>query len=616
MAGRIPQGFIDDILVRTDIVELVDARVPLKKAGRNYSACCPFHNEKTPSFMINPDKQFYHCFGCGVSGSALGFLMEYEHLSFPEAVEELARGLGLEVPHEGGSSAPTHRSSDALYQVMQQAGQYYREQLRQHPCKQVVVDYLKGRGLSGEIAAEYGMGYAPPGYENLLRVLENDLAKRSELEQQLVKTGMLIRNDRGGSYDRFRDRVMFPIRDQRGRCIAFGGRVLEGDDAQGRANAAGARTAGAASPKYLNSPETPLFHKGRELYGLYEMRRALRQIDRVLVVEGYMDVVALAQFDIRYAVATLGTATTADHLQRLFRLSHEIVFCFDGDRAGREAAWRALNNALPVMREGLQVRFMFLPDGEDPDSFVRQLGKNQFEQAVSEARSFSDYFFATLCESLNLQNIDGRAELVEHARPLLGQLLPGVYRQMMLKQLADLARMELAELDAAIQDRSVTNKATRVPASAPHAYNRLPGRTTQSAKSSRSPVRTAIMRLLTRPELASKVENPENLHELDVPGIEILCQLVELLHAHPHLKCGAILEHWREDANYPHLKRLAEWQSEVNDEASIEAEFVGAIDRLTAMIREHRLEHLMTKSNSGQLSEAEKQEFKELTQLI
>ncbi len=359
MAGLIPQSFIDDLMNRIDIVEVIDGRVPLKKTGREYTACCPFHNEKTPSFTVSPTKQFYHCFGCGAHGTAIGFLMEYEHLSFPESVEELARLAGVPMEYEGPSpNEPVRRKKDeSLYDLLAKVDQYYRQQLRQHPQSRRAVDYLKQRGVSGEIAAEFGLGFAPPGWDNL----ERQLGQSAEVREKLVSTGMLIKKDSGGSYDRFRDRIMFPIRDRRGRTIAFGGRILPDNQEKGDKPPA----------KYLNSPETPLFHKGQELYGLYEARQALRDITRLMVVEGYMDVVALAQYGIRYAVATLGTATTEEHLHKLFRLTPEIVFCFDGDRAGREAAWRALNNALPVMREGRQIRFMFLPDGEDPDSYVR-----------------------------------------------------------------------------------------------------------------------------------------------------------------------------------------------------------------------------------------------------
>ncbi|MFP4181655.1 MAG: DNA primase, partial [Thiohalospira sp.] len=364
MAGRIPQNFIDDLVSRTDIVEVIGERVPLKRKGREYAACCPFHDERTPSFYVSPEKQFYHCFGCGAHGTALGFLMDYGHLSFPEAVEDLAGRLGLDVPREGDDGRPPAPDRTPLYETLAAAADYYRAMLRRHDQARRAADYLKGRGVSGATARDYGLGFAPPGWRNLLPALGGG----EETRKRLVEAGLLIERDDGGVHDRFRDRVIFPIHDHRGRPIAFGGRIL-----------------GDGEPKYLNSPESPVFHKGRELYGLYEARRALRRLDRLLVVEGYMDVIALAGAGVHHAVATLGTATTADHLDRAFRLTGEVVFCFDGDRAGREAAWRALENALPVLRDGRSVRFLFLPEGEDPDTLVRREGGAAFGERENAA---------------------------------------------------------------------------------------------------------------------------------------------------------------------------------------------------------------------------------------
>ena len=421
MAGRIPQQFIDDLMQRVDIVEVIDSRVPLKKAGREYTACCPFHNEKTPSFTVSPNKQFFHCFGCGAHGTALGFLMDYEHLEFVEAVEELARGVGLEVPREAGHADDDQRSQNALlYDLHMEAAHHFQKMLRDHPRAQSAIDYLKNRGLSGEIARDFGLGYAPPGWDNLLTALGRD----SERRRALATGGLAIQKDNGDLYDRFRHRIMFPIHDRRGRIIGFGGRVL-GDD----------------TPKYLNSPETPIFHKGRELYGLFEARKQVRQLDRLLVVEGYMDVVALAQFGVRNAVATLGTATTGEHLEQLFRVVPEVVFCFDGDRAGLAAAWRALENALPVLREGREARFLFLPEGDDPDSFIRREGADTFGERAANAIPFSDFLFEHLAGSVDMESIDGRARLVEQAKPLLTRLQPGVFRRMMVHQLERLAAL-------------------------------------------------------------------------------------------------------------------------------------------------------------------------------
>lgn len=591
MAGRIPQTFIDELMSRIDIVEVIDSRVPLKKAGREYTACCPFHNEKTPSFTVSPNKQFYHCFGCGEHGTAVGFLMEYEHLSFPEAVEELARQVGLEVPYEGPSqSEPQRQRNDNLYDLLAQSDRYYRRQLRQHPQGPRAVDYLKQRGLSGEIAAEFGLGFAPPGWDNLQR----ELGSNAERQEQLVTTGMLIRKDDGKSYDRFRDRIMFPIRDRRGRTIAFGGRILP--DTQ---------ESGAKAPaKYLNSPETPLFHKGQELYGLYEARQALRDIPRLLVVEGYMDVVALAQFGIRYAVATLGTATTQEHLNRLFRLTPEVVFCFDGDRAGRDAAWRALNNALPIMREGRQIRFMFLPEGDDPDTRVRAVGQSGFEADIEKALNFSEFFFQHLGKLADTNSIDGRAQLVEQARPLLKLLPPGVFRHMMTEQLARLARLDPAELEALLSrtEQPVTAKATQ--GHRPTAHQRGP--------KPLSPVRMALMRLLYLPELAQTAGEPGRLAELEVPGIKLLVEVLEILQENPKLNSSALLERWRGTENGSHLEKLVTWEPEVTTDESLEQEFRGALAQLDHLRLEHRYDYLLTRSNQGELAPEEKRELQEL----
>jgi DNA primase len=380
---------------RTDIVEVINARVPLKKAGREYKACCPFHGEKTPSFTVSPNKQFYHCFGCGAHGTALGFLMDFEHLSFPEAVEELASLAGLEVPRE---QSPEGERRIDLYGLLDAVAGFYRDELKRHAP---AVDYLKARGISGTTAATFGLGWAPEAWDAVLKRFGRD----EETIRRLATAGLLIERDGGGHYDRFRGRVMFPIRDARGRVIAFGGRVLGKDE-----------------PKYLNSPETPLFHKGRELYGLYEARQALRHIDRLLVVEGYMDVVGLREAGIPWAVATLGTATTPEHLERLFRVTEEVVFCFDGDRAGRQAAWRALENTLPTLGEGRQVRFLFLPEGEDPDSLVRTEGAEAFTARLARALPLSDYLHDELAARVDMDSMDGRARLAELAKPLVAKV--------------------------------------------------------------------------------------------------------------------------------------------------------------------------------------------------
>jgi DNA primase len=582
MAGRIPQTFIDDLLTRTDIVDVIDTRVPLKQAGREYKACCPFHDEKTPSFTVSQVKQFYHCFGCGAHGTAITFLMEFEHMDFVEAVEELAHRAGLEVPREAGHAPGTEAGTQPLYDLLEKASTYYQQQLRNHPQAGRAVDYLKQRGLTGEVAARFGIGFAPPGWDNLLTALGKDETAR----KRLLETGMVIeRNDGSGVYDRFRDRIQFPIHDRRGRTIGFGGRVL-GDD----------------TPKYLNSPESSVFHKGQELYGLYEARKAMRKLERLLVVEGYMDVVALAQFDINYAVATLGTSTTAEHLERLFRTAPEVVFCFDGDRAGRAAAWRALENTLTVLRDGREARFLFLPEGEDPDSLVRQIGRGKFEQRIGEAVHLSDFFFEHLATGLDTDSIDGRARLVEQARPLLARLPDSVFRQLMIERLGEIARTDPARLEERLAkpaDREKTRPSRPVP-----------GPRQQGGK---SPVREAIAILLHQPELAQRLEAlPFPPSEL-LPGTPLLFELFELLQERPGLTTGSVLEHWRgrEEARY--LSKLAQWKP-LADDIDLEAELRGHLGRIAHVLAERRIGQLLDEEHKHPLNSQEKQELKELLQ--
>ncbi|MDZ7645082.1 MAG: DNA primase [Woeseiaceae bacterium] len=422
MSGLIPQHFIDDLIARADIVEVLGRRIQLKKAGREYKSVCPFHDEKTPSFTVSPQKGFYHCFGCGAHGTALGFLMEYEHLTFVEAVEALAGMLGMEVPREAGQRPA--RRFDELYEILARVERWYESALREHAP---AVEYLKRRGIDGTTAKRYGLGYAPAGWSNVL----DQFGTSNEAIERLLAAGLVIRKDNGQHYDRFRDRVMFPIRDARGRCIGFGGRVM-GDD----------------EPKYLNSPETVLFNKGRELYGLYETRQAIRNLERLVVVEGYMDVIGLARHGIEFAVATLGTATTDEHLNRLFRLVDDLVFSFDGDRAGRQAAWRALQTTLPHVREGRQVRFVFLPERDDPDSFVQREGTAAFEAQLAGGQQLSDFLIEELAGQVDLDSVDGRARLAELARPLMNRIPAGVYRELLTARLAETVGLPAAKLEA------------------------------------------------------------------------------------------------------------------------------------------------------------------------
>ncbi len=570
MVGRIPSSFIDDLLSRIDIVDLIHQRIPLKKAGKDYQACCPFHDEKTPSFTVSRDKQFYHCFGCSAHGSAIGFLMEYDNMSFVEAIEELAHQAGMEVPREGAQSGgPDCRP---LYAAMEQAARYYAAQLRSHPQAARAVAYLKQRGVSGEIARAYHIGYAPPGWDNLIKHQGQD----ARALQQLRESGMTLESE-NRCYDRFRDRIMFPIRDHRGRTVGFGGRILGG---------ASAGEGVAGQPKYLNSPETPLFHKGRELYGLYEARKALKKIARLLVVEGYMDVVALAQFGIRYAVATLGTATTADHLERLFRTVPEVVFCFDGDRAGREAGWKALHTALPLIREGREARFLFLPDGEDPDSLVRQEGQAAFEQRIQNALPLSRFLFDKLSEQVDMTSLDGRARLDELAKPLIAKLPQGTFREMMEAHLNKLVGRE-------------ARQAVRPPAAS--------GRSVPAGPERMTPVRLAIVLLLKQPELAQLADLPTGWEALDRPGIGLLAELLHSLRENPWLadNKGALLERWRGREEERYLSKLMNARLPVHEHA---AEFRDALMHLQRQLEAQQQERLLEQYRQGEITEAQYKE--------
>lgn len=568
--GLIPASFIDELMSRTDIVEVINARVPLKKAGREFKACCPFHGEKTPSFTVSPNKQFYHCFGCGVHGTALGFLMDYEHLSFPEAVEELAALAGLEVPRE---QSPAQDGRTDLFGTLEAAAAWYREQLRQAPA---AIEYLKRRGISGNTAATFGIGYAPDAWDGLLQRLGKDEPGR----RRLLASGLVIERDGGGLYDRFRGRVMFPIRDARGRVIAFGGRVL-----------------GQEEPKYLNSPETTLFHKGRELYGLYEARQALRQIPRLLVVEGYMDVVGLHEAGVPFAVATLGTATTPEHLERLFRVTEEVVFCFDGDRAGRQAAWRALENALPVLREGRQVRFLFLPEGEDPDSLVRAEGAEAFTARLKDALPLSDTLYRELAGRVDTTSMDGRARLAELAKPLVARVPEGVFRELLVERIASAVGMAPAAYGRFVASVAAAPE----PAPAP------PRRRAGGGRSSL--VRRAIALVVHYPAQAARARVPEGLETLDRPGIELLLALLGDLH--PRMTTGGLLERWREHADWPHLQKLATAEM-IGTEESALGELQDCLDRLEEEQVRVRHEELFEISRAGPLSPEQRAELRTL----
>lgn len=516
MAGLIPSRFIDELLARIDILDVVEPRVKLRKTGKNYSGLCPFHQEKSPSFTVQPEKQFYYCFGCGAGGNALGFVMNFENLDFPEAVEVLAKSIGLEVPREESSGTARQNNSryDALYNVLQEANKFYQLQLRQHPQRQRAVDYLKKRGLSGEVARDFALGYAPPGWDNLLKALSNT----PDHQAKLLEAGLLIENpnnQRNPVYDRFRDRIMYPIRDSRGRVIGFGGRVL-GDE----------------KPKYLNSPETPVFRKGEELYGLYEARKKLRNPQRFVIVEGYMDVIALAQNGIHYSVATLGTATSAAHLRVLYKLVPEVVFCFDGDNAGREAAWRALQQALPLMEDGRSARFLFLPEGQDPDTQVRSIGAAAFEASLSQATRLADFFFDTLAARTDRNSLEGKALINKLALPLLEKLPAGVYRQLMYDQLAQITGV-----------RTDPQRPAPVPAAepAPPWSPPPPRMMTPIARGGRprvewSPSMKLVNLLIRKPDLIEEVEIPDEIGDLKSPNIDLLMKALEIARGWPTSK--------------------------------------------------------------------------------
>ncbi len=555
MAGKIPQSFIEDLLARTDIVELIDSRVRLKKAGKNYQACCPFHNEKSPSFSVSPEKQFYHCFGCGAHGNAIGFLMEYDGLNFPDAVEELAGTLGVTVPRDeggrGGSQAPAGPAPSAdQYQLMNQASQFYQSQLRK---SSEAINYLKGRGLSGEIVKQFAIGYAPSGWDGLKQLL----VRNREQEQQLITLGMLIQKESGGSYDRFRDRIMFPIRDRRGRIIGFGGRVL-----------------GDGTPKYLNSPETPIFHKGKELFGLYEIKEANRNPPRVLIVEGYMDVVALAQYGIDYAVASLGTSTTSDHMHLLFRTTPEVICCYDGDNAGREAAWRALENALSCLQDGRELKFVFLPPEHDPDSFVREQGREAFEQYLAAAQPFADFLFERLSRDINLSGEAGQNELANKAIALIRRVPEGFTREGLITKLSQ--RLRWGENEKRLREIFARQEKEADQAAKP-----------KSDSIKLTPVRRAIALLVQYPAIAAELPQlPQELTQLQEPGITFLMQLMAQLQQRPGLNTAQLLELWRGSKEGAALARLATielFDSTLGQEPDIHAELqdtlLGFIDR-------------------------------------
>ena len=634
MAGLIPQSFIDDLLNRTDIVDVVSSRVQMKKAGKNYTACCPFHKEKTPSFSVSPDKQFYYCFGCGAGGNALGFIMDHDNLDFPQAVEELAKAAGMEIPREesGRSHKPRQPTDSPLYPLLTAAADFYRQALKSHPARKAAVDYLKGRGLTGEIARDFGLGFAPPGWDNLYKHLSSDTLQ----QKAMIDAGLLVENaETGKRYDRFRDRVMFPIRDSRGRIIAFGGRVL-GDD----------------KPKYLNSPETPVFHKGQELYGLFEARKFNRSLDEIIVVEGYMDVIALAQQGLRNAVATLGTATSEEHMKRLFRVVPSVLFCFDGDQAGRNAAWRALEATLPCLQDGRRARFLFLPEGEDPDTLVRSEGTDAFKARINQhAQPLADYFFQQLTEETDPRSLEGRAHMATLAAPLIDKV-PGA-------NLRNLMRQHLSEITG-LNSEAVSQLAQSAPPPSQPAYDPgidydampdysdfqqpdtyLPQQEWTPKKSGAGgkkwenkpwdkkgrrggereqawipvgvepPTLTALRTLLHHPQLAKKVEDAGHFAAEDQTNNQLLIALVEAVQKNPKLSSIQLLSRWHGTEQGRLLQRLLEKEWLI-DADNLEQQFFDTITSLSARQRERNLEQLLRKARQGELSSEEKNQLRDL----
>ena len=645
MAGLIPQSFIDDLLNRTDIVDVVSSRIQLKKTGKNYSACCPFHKEKTPSFTVSPDKQFYYCFGCGAGGNALGFVMDHDQLEFPQAIEELAKRAGMDVPREesGRGHKPRQPVDSPLYPLLNAAAEHYRQALKSHPQRKYAVDYLKGRGLTGEIARDFGIGFAPPGWDNLLKQLGADALQ----QKVMIDAGLLIENaENGRRYDRFRDRIMFPIRDSRGRVIAFGGRVL-GDD----------------KPKYLNSPETPVFHKGQELYGLYEARKHNRDLDEIMVVEGYMDVIALAQQGLRNAVATLGTATSEEHLKRLFRIVPSVLFCFDGDAAGRNAAWRALESTLSSLQDGRRARFLFLPEGEDPDTLVRAEGTDAFRARINQhAQPLADYFFQQLCEEADPRSLEGKAHLVTLAAPLIDKIPGNNLRALMRQRLSEITGLSgeaLSQVASAPRSHapSTTSQAPSsdypdygdIPDSAyydnppdvggyeqpapPHQhYERsneggkgswkkdgggkwtkkgkgdFAPRAPRTAVSVESPHLIALRTLLHHPHLAQKVEDVSHFADEDDTYAQLLVALVGALQKTPNLRSLQLIARWHGTEQGRLLRALAEKEWLIQGD-NLEQQFFDTITTLansqSQRRREKALRSIIHKSPS-ELTDEEK----------
>ncbi|WP_288061723.1 DNA primase [Rodentibacter caecimuris] len=574
MKGLIPRPFIDDLLTKSNIIDVINSRIKLKKAGRDYQACCPFHHEKTPSFTVSEKKQFYHCFGCGAHGNAISFLMDYDKLEFVEAIEELAAMAGLEVPYEKRNSSANQRPQASyqtkrnLYELMQEIAKFYQTQL---PLNIPAQSYLQQRGLSAEIIERFQIGFVPNVMDSVLR----KFAVNREEQQKLFDLGMLSRNDRGNIYDKFRNRIMFPIRDKRGRTVAFGGRVL-GDE----------------KPKYLNSPETITYHKGSELYGLYEALQMNDEPQKLLVVEGYMDVVALAQFGVDYAVASLGTSTTSEQIQLLFRSTEQIICCYDGDRAGRDAAWRALENALPYLEDGRQIKFIFLPDGEDPDTYIRQYGKAKFEEYIEGAQSLTEFLFAHLNPQVDFSTKEGRGKLVALAAPLIRQIPGEALRLSLRNTLAQkLGIFDESQLESLIPKQVENHRAMSADS---------------QPKMKQTPMRVLISLLLQNTHLVNRITESGLMALRAEAGYDLLEKLTALCRTREGITIGQILEHFRDTEYYRALEILATWEHLLDDTEIINA-FSQNYRRLNIQAIERDIEMLIAKERSEGLTEQERQ---------
>ena len=574
MAGRIPQNFIDDLIGRSDIVEVINARVPLKRKGKEYSACCPFHNEKTPSFTVSENKQFYYCFGCHAKGNVIGFLMDYEHLSYIDAIESLAADAHVDVPHEdNGFTNKNQEDKQPYYDILEQASELFQKELK---TSERAIDYLKQRGLSGEIAKRFKIGYAPDGWN----FLGGKLGTNNENLNSLLKTGLVVSKENDKSYDRLRDRIIFPITDQRGRIIGFGGRVLDKGE-----------------PKYLNSPENAVFHKGYELYGLYETKQALRKIDRIIVVEGYMDVVALAQNDINYAVASLGTATTTEQIQKTFRTTHEIVFCYDGDNAGKKAAWRALENTLSVIRDGMIAKFLFLPEKEDPDTMVRQEGKEAFEQRIINATTLSDFLFEKLKSETDLTTNEGKAQLASKANALIQKMHNSLFKDLLIEELSTLVGLSQSHLESKISSASENKKTP------PQTTKPVRGQQVQNNKT-----RIAMALLLQNPDLATHHKVPDQFKDAFTKGLPLLYELQQTIESNTQLTAAALLERFRESEHEKSLNILSMLQTpETENSDNIIEVYKDLIERLHNEDRDEYFKHKI--KNNEQLTAEEQKEY-------